>query len=62
MKLTTSTKTMSNIPINLEVKGPAGTQNENDEERGQPTRGKEGTQNLPEVKAPEPPTDNSSNG
>jgi hypothetical protein len=57
MKLTTSTKTMSNIPINLEVKGPAGTQNLPEVKAPESTNTKEtGT------RTPEPPTEDSSNG
>jgi hypothetical protein len=52
--LTTPTATLSN----LEVRGPAGTQNERDEDRAQPVNGPAGTQNLPneaeQTPAPKP--------
>ncbi|MFZ0436270.1 MAG: hypothetical protein WAL87_09930 [Chthoniobacterales bacterium] len=57
MKLTTSTKTMSNLPTNFEVKGPAGTQHLPEVKAPEPTNTKEtGTRTH------EPPPEDISNG
>jgi hypothetical protein len=48
--LTTPTQTISNF----EARGPAGTQNDCDEDRAQPVNGPAGTQNLPTEQTPAP--------